>query len=269
MSQAQSNPTYKIIRGDDEKTFDSRDKWLDVQALLDGQNVEYETEIDGEPQQTDGGEVDANGDLDQDVEIIDHAPDDVDESTQTGLPDTDDEKTEDTTDDMNTSDDTNAMDTQRPDDASGTMDAADSTTEEGVADEVTGGEIPDTPPERNLSDDPVEWFGDIGEFTYTKNGETAINKKGLRVLQYWYDISITDSDVIVGPEDTDNQMCRVRAKAQMPDGRTAVAHGSAHVDRGDDSFLLVEMADTRAKSRVLLDITGMGAVAVSELENEP
>jgi len=129
-------------------------------------------------------------------------------------------------------------------------------------------DAPDEPPERNLSDDPVEWFGDVGEFTYEKNGTTAINKKGLRVLQYWYDIEITESEVIVGPEETDQTFARVRATAEMPDGRTAVANGSAHVDRGDDPWLLVEMADTRAKSRVLLDITGMGAVAISELENE-
>jgi len=128
-------------------------------------------------------------------------------------------------------------------------------------------EQPDKP-QRNLSDDPIQWIQDAGNFTYQKNGKTAINKKGLRVLQHWYDIDNPDSTVVVGPEDTDHTYCRVRAEAKMPDGRTAVAHGSAHVDRGDDSYLLVEMADTRAKSRVLLDITGMGAVAVSELQNE-
>jgi len=128
-------------------------------------------------------------------------------------------------------------------------------------------EQPDKP-DRNLSDDPVQWIEDAGNFTYQKNGKTAINKKGLRVLQHWYEINNPESEVIVGPEETEHEYCRVRAKAEMPDGRTAVAHGSAHIGRGDDSHLLVEMADTRAKSRVLLDITGMGAVAVSELQNE-
>lgn len=123
-------------------------------------------------------------------------------------------------------------------------------------------------PERSITDDPVAWIDGAGEFTYQVDGTTAINKKGLRVLQHWYEIDIDESSVEVGPEETDHTYCRVRAEATMPDGRTAVAHGSAHVDRGDDPWLLVEMADTRAKSRVLLDITGMGAVAVSELQNE-
>jgi len=136
--------------------------------------------------------------------------------------------------------------------------------------EPTDVEVVEQPekPERSITDDPVDWLGGVGEFTYEKNGKTAINKKGLRVLEHWYDIDIDDSEVVVGPEETDHTYCRVRAEATMPDGRTAVAHGSAHVDRGDDPWLLVEMADTRAKSRVLLDITGMGAVAVSELQNE-
>lgn len=290
MSQTQT-PTYKIIRGDDTKTFDSEDKWLDVQALLDDQDVDYTTEIDGEPQHTDGGTV--NGDLDQDVQIVDHGPEsqrdetesnDSDDATDTDGSGASDDVTpgvdecvhcgadldgegwcpdcdggqEDAHHPANPQDATDAMDTDQPQDA---MDEPD------VVDKPE--DVPDDPPERNLSDDPVEWFDSVGEFTYTKNGAKSINKKGLRVLQYWYDIEITDAEVIVGPEETDQQFCRVRAEAQMPDGRKAVAHGSAHVERGDDSYLLVEMADTRAKSRVLLDITGMGGIAVSELENEP
>jgi len=52
-------------------------------------------------------------------------------------------------------------------------------------------------------------------------------------------------------------------------GRQVEAFGSAHVDRGDDHFLLLEMADTRARKRALSIITGAGAVAVDELQNEP
>lgn len=127
-------------------------------------------------------------------------------------------------------------------------------------------ETPAEPPERDISDDPIEWLNrSAGEFVDTIQGTQAINKKGFRVLQYWYDID-TDSEVVVGPEETNFEYCRVRATAEMPDGQTAVAHGSAHVDRGDDKAILLEMADTRAKSRVLSDITGVGAVAVAELK---
>lgn len=120
-------------------------------------------------------------------------------------------------------------------------------------------------PDRELTDDPIEWLqkGD-GELTTQINGTTVITKKGFRVLQHQYNIS-TGSDIVVGPEETDHEFCRVKAWAEMPDGRRAEAHASAHVDRGDDHFLLVSMADTRAKSRALSDVTGVGAVAIEEM----
>jgi hypothetical protein len=135
------------------------------------------------------------------------------------------------------------------------------------------GEIPDTSesveadtlPDRELTDDPIEWLQKgNGELTTSIKGTTVITKKGFRVLQHFYDID-TGSDVVVGPEENDHTFCRVKAWAEMPDGRRAEAHASAHVDRGDDHFLLVSMADTRAKSRALSDVTGVGAVAIEEM----
>jgi hypothetical protein len=120
-------------------------------------------------------------------------------------------------------------------------------------------------PDRELTDDPIEWLqkGD-GELTTSIKGTVVITKKGFRVLQHRYDIS-TGSDIVVGPEETAHEFCRVKAWAEMPDGRRAEAHASAHVDRGDDHYLLVSMADTRAKSRALSDVTGVGAVAIEEM----
>jgi len=70
------------------------------------------------------------------------------------------------------------------------------------------------------------------------------------------------------PEETDHEFCRVKAVAETAEDRTVEAFGSAHVDRGDDPWLLVEMAGTRARKRAISVATGAGAVAVAELKNE-
>lgn len=120
-------------------------------------------------------------------------------------------------------------------------------------------------PERSVSDDPLQWVP--GDFIDSIDGTRAINRKGFAVLGHFYKIE-TSSEVVVSPEETDFEFCRVKAVATTKDGREYEAQGSAHVDRGDDSYLLLEMADTRAKKRALADATGVGAVAVAELKNE-
>lgn len=142
-----------------------------------------------------------------------------------------------------------------------------------VVDQTDKSEVSETPPEpsnydlpeRSVSDDPLDWVP--GDFIDVIDGTQAINRKGFAVLCHFYGID-TDSDVQVAPEETDFEYCRVKATAYTEDGRSYEAHGSAHVDRGDDPYLLVEMADTRAKKRAQADATGVGAVAVSELKNE-
>jgi hypothetical protein len=129
-----------------------------------------------------------------------------------------------------------------------------------VADDTDTADLPD----RELTDDPIDWLAQgSDEFVTEIKGTPVITKKGFRVLQHRYDISTT-SEIVVGPEETGHEFCRVKATAEMPDGRSAEAHASAHVERGDDHFLLTSMADTRAKSRALSDVTGVGAIAVSE-----
>jgi hypothetical protein len=120
-------------------------------------------------------------------------------------------------------------------------------------------------PERNVSDDPLTWMP--GDFVDQIDGSEAINRRGFEVLSHFYDISVS-ADLEVPPEDTGHEYCRVKATAETPDGRTCEAYGSAHVDRGDDPELLLEMADTRARKRSLSIATGVGAVAVEELKNE-
>jgi len=121
----------------------------------------------------------------------------------------------------------------------------------------------DTPETVDL-DDPIQFLKDGNEeLTATIKGTTVIKKKGFRLIQHHFGIS-TDSEVVVGPEETDQEFCRVKARAEKPDGQYAEAHASASTNRGDDSYLLVSMADTRAKSRALSDVTGSGALAMEE-----
>lgn len=123
-------------------------------------------------------------------------------------------------------------------------------------------------PERSLTDDPIEWLSsESSEFVDTIDGTPAINRKGFEVLSHFYDVAV-ETNVEVNPAETDFTYCQVKAVATTEDGRRCEALGSAHVDRGDDSYLLLEMADTRARKRALSIATGVGAVAVAELKTK-
>jgi len=120
-------------------------------------------------------------------------------------------------------------------------------------------------PERSVADDPISWMP--SEFVDTIDGTEAINRKGFEVLAHFYDIEVS-ADLRLAPEETDHEYCRVKATATTADGRAVEAYGSAHIERGDDPWLLLEMAGTRARKRALSIATGAGAVAVAELKNE-
>jgi hypothetical protein len=122
-------------------------------------------------------------------------------------------------------------------------------------------DLPDKPP---VDEDPLTWMP--SEFTDQIDGSVAINRKGYEVMAHHYGIE-TRSSCMVGPEETEFSFCRVKATAITDDGKRYQAHGSAHVDRGDDAHLLLEMADTRARKRAIAQATGVGMVAVSELQN--
>lgn len=130
---------------------------------------------------------------------------------------------------------------------------------------VSAEEAAERLPERNMSDDPLEWIP--APFVDTIDGEVTLNRKGFEVLGHYYEIAV-ESDIIVPPEETDFQFCRAKATATTPDGVSYEAHGSAHVDRGDEHTLLLELADTRACKRAMSAATGVGAIAVEELKND-
>lgn len=121
------------------------------------------------------------------------------------------------------------------------------------------------PDERHVDEDPLKWLP--GEFVDRIDGSPAINRKGFEVLRFFYDVSL-DMEMEVDPNDNDMTHCRYKCVATM-DGEPVEAWGTSHVDRGDDPWLLVEMAATRARKRALSIATGAGAVAVEELINDP
>lgn len=120
-------------------------------------------------------------------------------------------------------------------------------------------------PERSVSEDPLSWVP--GHFIDEIEGKPAINRKGFEVLAHHFNVSV-HTEIDVAPEETDFTFCRAKSTATRENGQECEAFGSAHVDRGDDSELLLEMADTRARKRALSIATGMGVVAVEELKND-
>ena len=131
---------------------------------------------------------------------------------------------------------------------------------EGEPGEVVTDQLPEKPA---VDEDPLVWMPD--EFTDTIDGSVAINRKGYEVMAHHYGIE-TRSDPVVTPDQTDCTFAQAKAVAITDDGKRYEAQGSAHVDRGDDPWLLVSMADTRARKRALAQATGVGMVAIEELK---
>jgi len=125
----------------------------------------------------------------------------------------------------------------------------------------TRGDLPDDGP--SVDEDPLVWMPD--EFTDTIDGSVAINRKGFEVLAHHY--SIQCETELCADLTTDSRVT-CKAIATDADGDTYSAFGSASNERGDDAALLVEMADTRAYKRAISRATGVGMVAVEELQNE-
>ena len=154
------------------------------------------------------------------------------------------------------------------DDSSDDTDEETATEPEIIETETVTPETPDDLPDRSVADDPIEWLERAGgDFVDWIDGSAAINRKGFEVLSHFYDVDVF-VDLETPPEETGFEYARVKARAVTADGRECEAYGSAHVDRGDDHDLLLEMADTRARKRALSVATGVGAVAVDELQND-
>jgi len=122
-------------------------------------------------------------------------------------------------------------------------------------------------PVEQLAKDPIKWLESQNtDFVNTIQGKPAISKQGFRFIQREFEIT-TKSDVV---ELIDDPLgCIVWAKAELPNGHAAEAHGEGYqfeTDVSDNEF--VRYADTRAKNRALSDLTSAGALAVSELTTD-
>lgn len=187
---------YKIIRGGDEKTFDSASEYEDMVQLLDENDVDFET-VEPESTTPDGG-----------------------------------------------------PEPQGNDDVSG----ENHPTETAVGDD-------DKP---TLQEDPIGHLRRINsDFVNKVKGTPAISKRGFRYIQAELDIT-TQTEVVAWSDDPYGVV--VWARAKLPDGRTAEAHGEGYPDeQGMDQSQFVRYADTRAKNRAISDLTSAGALAVDEL----
>jgi len=119
-----------------------------------------------------------------------------------------------------------------------------------------------------LSKNPISFLESVNsDFVNTIKGTPAISKRGFRFIQREFEIT-TQSEVVEVIDDPVGVI--VWARAELNNGYAAEAHGEGwqfETDVDDNEF--VRYADTRAKNRAISDLTSAGALAVSELQNEP
>jgi len=139
-------------------------------------------------------------------------------------------------------------------------DPRDESPTEPIESDTGGYDLPEGGP--SVDEDPLVWMPD--EFTDTIDGTVSINRKGMEVLAHHFDIQCS-TDVCESLTTPDRVV--FKAVATDADGDEYSAFGSASQERGDDAGLLIEMADTRAYKRAISRATGVGMVAVSELQN--
>jgi len=126
-------------------------------------------------------------------------------------------------------------------------------------------EVINTP--EQLAQDPIARLESHNtDFVNTIKGTPAISKQGFRFIQAQFGIT-TESEVVETFIDPVGVI--VWARAELPDGQSAEAHGEGYLTERDvDDNEFARYADTRAKNRAISDLTSAGALAVSEISRE-
>jgi len=111
---------------------------------------------------------------------------------------------------------------------------------------------------------PIDYLRQINsDFVNVISGTPAISKRGFRYMQTELGIS-TEAEVVATLDDPVGVI--VHARAEMPDGRCAEAHGEGYLtESGVEDNEWVRYADTRAKNRAISDLTSSGALSEAEL----
>ena len=123
-------------------------------------------------------------------------------------------------------------------------------------------ELPDNGP--SVSEDPLTWMPK--EFIKTVDGTPTITRKGYEVLAHHYDVQ-GGTEMVVSPVETDMEYAVHKATVMDADGDEYSAYGEAHAgDNGVEN--IVRMSDTRAYKRAVSRATGVGTVAIEELQND-
>jgi len=99
------------------------------------------------------------------------------------------------------------------------------------------------------------------------DGKPSLNKRGVSVLAYHYNISVVDREIVAYPHENDFTTAVVEIVVQDGDGREFVGVGESHVDETPKHQLL-RMSETRAYKRAVIFATGTGIVGYQELMEE-
>jgi hypothetical protein len=126
-----------------------------------------------------------------------------------------------------------------------------------------GGATTNIPENPDIDKNPVEWLPD--HLIDMVEGVPTISRKGYCIVCQQYGVSI-ESESIVRSSNTEFEYAEFRAVAVDADGKAYSGFGTAHVERGDDPYLLNELAETRAMKRAATWATGVGLTAVEEME---
>lgn len=116
----------------------------------------------------------------------------------------------------------------------------------------------------SLTDDPLDVLP--GYMITEVDGDPTLNKRGVSVLAFHYDVEVVDYEVVAYPHDTDYTGSVVQFTVER-EGKQYVGHGEAHADEVDKSKLL-RMAETRAYKRAVIFATGTGIVGYQEVMSE-